>query len=282
LLARRFWDATHRRGLPRTWLDDPFVRRHVNRRITGSPDASPMDGFASLRLGTFPRALSLGCGSGALERDLVRRSLVGRIEAIDLSPTALELARQAAAGEGLAGIDYREGDLNALTLDPPPGGYDAVFCHQSLHHVAALERCLDSARAALRPGGILFVEEYVGPSRSEWNEAAIAPVRQAFASTPHAARRVRRVGLPVDPRDPSEAVRSSEIPRELRRRFEVVVERAYGGNLLAPLLPNLDLSRLPSEEHEAWIDGWIAEEDDRLARGEPSFYLAAVYRRPPA
>ncbi len=45
LLARRFWDATHRRGLPTTWLDDRHVRRHVNRRITGSPEALRIAGL---------------------------------------------------------------------------------------------------------------------------------------------------------------------------------------------------------------------------------------------
>lgn len=104
-------------------------------------------------------------------------------------------------------------------------------------------------------------------------------VRRFWDST---HRQVRRVRLPVDRRDPSEAVRSSEIPAALRERFEVVVERPYGGNLLAPLLPNLELERLTENEHVAWIDRWVAEEDERMARGEPSYYLAAVYRRPAA
>lgn len=277
LLARRFWDATHRRGLPTTWFDDRYARRHINLRVTGSPDASPMDGFVSLGLGPFDRALSLGCGTGALERDLVRRGLVARIAALDASPEALRIARDRAAEEGLAGIEYGLGDLNDLRLEAE--SFDAVFFHQALHHVEALESCLDRVEAALRPGGVLFVDEYTGPSRREWNDERIAPVRRAFAAVPSAARRVRRVGLPVDRRDPSEAVRSSEIPAELLRRFRPIVERPYGGNLLAPLLPNLDLARLPELEHEAWIDRWVAEEDEMLARGEPTFYLAAVYRR---
>jgi len=283
-LVRRFWDSTHRRGLPTTWLDDRYVVRHVRRRITGSPDVATMDGFASLGLGPFERALSLGCGSGALERDVVRRRLVGRIVGVDASPAALDLARRAAAAEGLRGIDYRRADLNRFELGGGDlaGPFDAVFFHQALHHVSALERCLDVVRQHLRPGGILFVDEYVGPSRREWNDSNIAPVRRAFARVPSAVRRVRRVALPVDRRDPSEAVRSSEIPAALRERFETVVERPYGGNLLAPLLPNLELDRLPESEHEAWIDRWVAEEDDRLTRGEPTYYLAAVYRRPNA
>lgn len=281
-LVRRFWDSTHRRGSPRTWLDDPYVLRHVRRRITGSPEASAMDGFASLGLGPFERALSLGCGTGALERDLVRRCLVGGILGVDASPAALDLARRAAAAERLRGIDYRRADLNRLETEGGDfaGPFDAVFFHQALHHVAALEHCLDVVLRLLRPGGILFVDEYVGPSRREWNDALIEPVRRAFAQAPVVVRRVRRVGLPVDRRDPSEAVRSSEIPAALHERFEAIVERPYGGNLLAPLLPNLELDRLTESEHEAWIDRWVAEEDNRLARGEPSYYLASVYRRP--
>jgi len=242
-----------------------------------------MDGFASLDLGPFERALSLGCGSGALERDVVRRRLVGTVIGLDASESALELADRAREAEGLGGIEYLRGDLDRLeAVGRLAGPFDAVFFHQALHHVRALEGCLDFVRETLRPGGILFVDEYVGPSRKEWNDSVIEPVRRAFAEVPPAVRRVRRVGLPVDRRDPSEAARSSEIPAALRERFEAIVERPYGGNLLAPLLPNLELDRLPESEHEAWIDRWVAEEDDRLARGEPTYYLAAVYRRPGA
>ncbi len=44
------------------------MRRRLNQRVTGSPDEWPIDWLAREWIpNPFPRALSLGCGEGALE-----------------------------------------------------------------------------------------------------------------------------------------------------------------------------------------------------------------------
>ncbi len=235
-----------------------------------------MDWFTELGFHPFKEAVSLGCGTGALERDLVRRKLCARILGVDLSPAALETAARLARAEALTSIRYEAADLDHLDLSP--SSLDAVFVHQALHHVMNLETCLDTVARSLSPGGILFLDEYVGPSRHEWRRSDLDRLREVFVTLPPPTRRVRRLGLPVDWKDPSEAVRSSEIEALIGERFALVARRPYGGNLMAPLMPNLELDRLPEAEHEAWVRSFAATEDRWLAAGERSYYVTAVYR----
>jgi len=195
---------------------------------------------------------------------------------MDLSAAALDVAIQLARQEGLEGVEYEIADLDKLSL--PIRSIDAAFAHQALHHVKNLEACFDGVARALRPGGILYVDEYVGPSRHEWKRSDLDRLREVFGALPADARRVRRLGLPVDWKDPSEAVRSSEIEPLLAARFDLVARRPYGGNLMAPLMPNLDLDRLAEAEHEEWVMRFAAIEDSWLAGGEKSYYVTAVYR----
>jgi SAM-dependent methyltransferase len=186
------------------------------------------------------------------------------------------LSQQRAIAEGLVGISYRLDDLNRVVL--PRAQFDVVFFHQSLHHVTALEHCLAQVLATLRPGGVVYVDEYVGPSRTDWSDALLAEANRSYASMPNALRTVPAVPLPIEPDDPSEAARSAEILPLLAAVFNVDVRRDYGGNLLALLHPLIDWSRLDEHQKANLLDRLIADEDRLLAGGADSFYTVIVAR----
>jgi SAM-dependent methyltransferase len=115
--------------------------------------------YHRLILGAVPdgcrRCLDVGCGEGALARDL--RRVVPRVVAIDSDEPVIDRARQQA---GSAGVEYVTGDF--LTYDFAPESFDAIASVAALHHMdpaAALRRM----RQLLRPGGTLAV---VGLARS--------------------------------------------------------------------------------------------------------------------
>jgi SAM-dependent methyltransferase len=94
------------------------------------------------------RVLDVGCGAGALARELARR--VDRVDAIDRDPTMAALARSSAPGN----LTVVEGDV--LTADLPAGGYDAVVSLSVLHHLPP-GPALARMAGWLRPGGVLAV-----------------------------------------------------------------------------------------------------------------------------
>jgi SAM-dependent methyltransferase len=273
----RFWGRVAEGHELTTWLHEPVIRRYVNACISGDPNVWPMDALAP-SFGPIRDALSLGSGAGVLERHLRRSGICESITGIDISERSLEIARRAARDEGLDFIRYVRGDFNALDLAGQT--YDAIFCQQSLHHVARLERCLDAMAGALAPRGLLYLDEYVGPSRSEWGKHVIEGADAVYRSLPERVRRRSHLALPVDRRDPSEGVRSSEIVREVSRRFEIENRRDYGGTFLSVIYPHLDLSKISEAQRAAVLESIIAAERAAIAAGAAAYYTVIVARLP--
>jgi SAM-dependent methyltransferase len=110
------------------------------------------------------RVLSLCCGFGGLEQYLLPRMTSGATcLGVDVAAGAIDVARQRAADAGLAGrLEYRVCDLN--TWNFPVGEFDLVLAGGALHHLADLERVADGIWHSLRPGGLLYANECVGPN----------------------------------------------------------------------------------------------------------------------
>lgn len=226
----------------------------------------------------FRNVLSLGCGTGRLERAIAKAGIAAEIDAIDGSGVSVDIARAKALEEGISTIRYQVADLNDVRL--PRGVYDAVVFHQSLHHVSSVEKLLERVLASLRPGGLLFLDEWVGPSRFEWNERMLAQASALFAAVPAQWRKWSELRAPVETNDPSEAVRSSAILPAVHRLFEVQVERPYGGNLVAVILPQLERSRIPPRELDEMLSRWLALEDAELKRDPRTSYYTAILATP--
>lgn len=272
----RYWSRAFASGGVETWLAEPAVRRYVNAHVSGSPDSWPMEWLASLYPGGFERAVSLGCGDGALERDLRRKSLCRWVLGIDLSTGALALAIARARAEGVRNIAYVRQDLNALAL--PAAAFDAAFFHQAMHHVEDLEGCLSEVASSLKPGGMLYLDEYVGPSRGEWRRSLLDEAEAVYQRLPAVVRRRRRLALPLDWRDPSEAIRSSDILTALEARFSIELRRDYGGTFLSVIHPHLDFSRSSPAERQATLATIIDAENSYLRHGGSSYYTVVIAR----
>jgi SAM-dependent methyltransferase len=208
-----------------------------------------------------------------VERILVRRGLAASVVAFDGSMASLHIAKIAAKEEGVDDrIHYFAADFNKPAL--PSGRYDLVLFHQSAHHVEKLERLFRAVLRTMQPDGILYLDEYIGPSRSDWTEELFAPHRRFYATLPRALHAVDVLHYPIQGNDPSEAFRSSEIESQLAVGFETLARRPYGGSLLAVIYPNLRRDRLD----EATIRMLIAAERQLLDRGMPSYYAVLVLR----
>lgn len=271
--AARFWDREVAEPRYQSWMTHPLVRQYINSAISGSPEAWPLDWFASWLNGrTFRRGLSIGCGSGALERDVLARGLVERIDAFDGSAESIRIARGEADRAGFGQrIEYSVANFNEPGL--PRQTYDIVFAHQSLHHVAKLEKLFRAVLRSMTPDGLFYLDEYIGPSRHGWNARSFAAHRALFDVIPEQHRLVSVLPLPIEVQDPSEAIRSDEIMDELRVGFEIVERRDYGGNVLSPMFQYLDTTGA-----DAVVDSLIVAEQELLSAGQESFYTIVVAR----
>jgi SAM-dependent methyltransferase len=277
--AQTFWDKNqHINQDPTYWMADPQCRLAINRRVCGEPSVWPLEAFKRFAGRRFKRGLSLGSGLGSLERTARQLDLCEEIEGIDGSEASLQLARSKATEEGLSGISYRFGNLNSLQL--PRAAYDVVFFHASLHHVRSVEKLLARVERAMTPEGVLFIEEWVGPSRDEWNAEKMSRMRALYDELPPSWKLVPTLQPPILVDDPSEAVRSSAILPAIRRLFDVLVERPYGGHLVAVILSQLAPGKVSQSERQALIQRLLALEELDLAQ-DPSctFHTALVAQR---
>lgn len=278
------WSAASVRdagALGRYWLAHPTVQARVNTLASGRPDVDAYGRLAELlaqRGWPLPinHAISLGCGFGGLERDLVGRGLCRDMHALDLAEGAIAEAQRLAEAAGFGSVRYQVADLEGAAL--PPGSADVVFAHQSVHHIEALDELFLAVRRAMRPGGVIHLHEFVGPTRFQWTDAQLALANGFLDGLPPRLRRTPsgvpkgRMARPTIAAmlaiDPTEAIRSAEIPAVLRRHFDVVEERRLGGALLHIALGDIAQNFDPADpEARSALERLFALEDEAMADG---------------
>jgi SAM-dependent methyltransferase len=142
------------------------------------------------------------------------------------------------------GVGASVGDCNFIQLQPEK--YDLILCHSILHHVVNLEHLLHQLNAALKVGGILVVDEYVGPSRWQWPRQTCSFVNAIMTQVSNGTVGERRLLCRAELGSmimwsPFESIRSSDIPGVLEQQFgnSTIIERRFMG-FLYPALWTLD------------------------------------------
>ncbi|MBL9031089.1 MAG: methyltransferase domain-containing protein [Phycisphaerae bacterium] len=140
------WPDISERRLRPELMDDPSLDASEHRRaLAGLQRLNAVSGavravWSGLR-GAARRAgeltvLDVAAGSGDVAIGLARRARAEGVHvemhAADLSPVALETAREAAACAGVSLTLHRMDVLR----DPMPGEYDAVCCSLFMHHLS--------------------------------------------------------------------------------------------------------------------------------------------------
>ena len=130
----------------------------LEHRARADDEVAARDAYLSLlAIAAGERVLDVGCGSGAVTREIARR--VGRrglAVGLDQSPALLAVARELAHEAGVGDrVEFREG--SALHLPFPDGSFDAVVCVTVLSHVPRGEAAIPELVRVLRPGGRIGV-----------------------------------------------------------------------------------------------------------------------------
>ncbi len=250
------------------WLGIEPVMEWVNLKVSGDRRIWPLSWFLmNLPEKVVPvdYALSIGCGPGNLEREVMRHGSASHITGIDVSPQSLEIARRLATEAGYAPqIEYRLSDAESWIQDlEQEPDIDLIFFHASLHHIERLEPVLSLCAQLLRHGkpGLMYVDEYIGPSRDEWNRGHLGYAAALFERVPPEFRIAKELAPPVAYDDPTEMVRSSEIEARLREIFEITAYRPYFGNVVMPLVSGIRSAGLQNPGIQALLNQAMDLED---------------------
>jgi predicted O-methyltransferase YrrM len=106
---------------------------------------------------TAMACLEIGCGGGDVAFDIARMvGPTGRVVGTDIDEKKLELAAREAEEHQLPNIEFRFSDI---TERAPEMEFDLVHARFVLTHLANPGEALARMRGALRPGGIIVVED---------------------------------------------------------------------------------------------------------------------------
>src|SRR5882724_6653474 len=190
-------------------------------------DFSSLLDIAQERNLKFENGLTLGCGAGRCERELVHNGACGSFHGIDVSANAIAAARAIAKEENLP-LTYEVADLNSLEL--PEKTFDLVVAQTCLHHILFLERVAEQVWRSLKADGYLWIHDFVGETQGQYDLKRISVINRILAILPEKFRKNKITGRlvteikrpePGHLGSPFESIRSSEIVPVFQRWFTV-------------------------------------------------------------
>ncbi|MFN4229323.1 class I SAM-dependent methyltransferase [Parvibaculum sp.] len=262
----------------KSW-DIPQYCAYMNIEICGEPLPAVSRGphMRLKELGPFKHAVSVGCGRATKEQALLKSGTVERFDLFDLSDQRLKVAKARYEEKGQGDkANFVVGDAFATT---PRNTYDLVYWSASLHHMMDARAALEWSREVLKPGGVLMVHEYTGPTRWQWSDDMLDCLYRFRAALPPHLR-------PDDPsikrptveqmiaRDPSEAADSEAILPALKELFPDAEMRALGGAIFPHALRGIYDRMTPEDD---WVFDMVLALDAAFrAKGDShrSFALA--------
>jgi SAM-dependent methyltransferase len=208
----------------------------------------------------FERGLTLGCGAGRRERELISRGVCRSFHGIDISENAIAAAREIAKKQDLA-ITYEVADLNFLEL--PEKAFDLVVAQTSLHHVLVLERVAEQVWRSLKSDGYLRIDDFIGETQSQYDPKRLSIMNRILAILPEKFRKNKINGQLVAEikcpelehlRSPFESIRSGEIVPVFQRWFTIDWELEFDGFLRLVIPPGTRAAYLENEDTKALFE----------------------------
>ena len=118
-------------------------------------------------------AIDVGCGAGLLAEPLAR--LGAQVTAVDAAAELIDVARDHAAGQGLA-IDYR-----AVGVEAVEGKFDLVTSMEVVEHVAEPQQFIDGLAQRLADGGLMILST---PNKTAWSRLMTITLAEGFGQIP--------------------------------------------------------------------------------------------------
>lgn len=162
------WDEKTKRGhgVRSRWYQCPEVVAHIQRKIGGT-----LAEFVHKETNTtkFLRAISVGCGTATKEVRLLEAGVVEFFDLYELSRERIEIGQRYVESKGLQDrVAFHLADAFQEPIDDST--YDMVYWDNSLHHMMDANDALLWSRRILKDDGVIFIYDFVGPSRFQWTD----------------------------------------------------------------------------------------------------------------
>jgi SAM-dependent methyltransferase len=228
---------------------------------------------------------ALVCGDMESERLFFehRQPSFGTVDGYDLS--AVSMARYQPDG-----VEFRAHKVDCNRLDLPVASYDLIVANHGAHHVWNLGNLFYQANKALKPDGLFYMYEWIGPRYLQipYRNRAVAWVllvalfRRSTRTTHMGKLKGRSVQDPPSAFDPSEACNSNELMPQFLHYFEPVARHDHAAltyPIFEGIAQNLDPTRASVRRRITLVltvERWLT----RIGLVRPLFSVAIGRPRP--
>lgn len=260
------------------WGQIPIVAARLNERISGDPKIDHFEYtkrkyIDPMRKKHGPiKMLSVCCGVGQLEREMLKNGFCDEVLAYDVSAPCIEQANALAAAEGLGSkARFVAADLNSLKLAEDES-FDVVFNEAALHHISNLEHLIQECRRVCKPHSVFVNHDFIGPNHHQWTERQLSIINSILSRLPnplkgsrtnpgaiHFSRKALSMAEMLDI-DPTEGVRSQDTLPVMQRWFDIVERKDFGGTILHILFNDI-AGNFMAPEHDALVKILVYLED---------------------
>lgn len=286
--VEQFWNAKpeNDKGRRNWWSSERCVA-YQNELTCGKPLAGLSAGcrerLRNLIAKPLQLGISVGCGIGTKEQELVVDGLVQKMELWELSRERIRQGEERVEKAELSNqIQFHAGDA---FVEAQSEEYDLVYWDHSLHHMSDVKAALKWSFKRLRRGGILLVNDYCGPNRLQWRSQEVSVANRTLLSMqakepiiyrkPRAGNFVSQLRMRW--KDPSEAPQSELIPDAILATLGSGAKIDYIGgamlNILGPLVIPV------TAESSAAIDELIAQ-DRQCREFDMSHFFFMLWQKP--
>ncbi len=147
------------------WGNFRIVREIYQKRATGDPTLSWYTSRAQKRSGPFGRVLAFGDGKGMAAEAALMRNDTQEVVYFNISKRECqEFERLFSSQHFDFPFRHVRGDANRFDF-ATLGAFDTIITVGTFHHFEKFERIFPQLNKILNPDGLLYADEFIGPSR---------------------------------------------------------------------------------------------------------------------
>lgn len=244
------------------WNDLEIVGKYKNKLATDNENTHWISDILTRfkEYLPFENVLIVGCGNGWLERQLYEMNIGSHFDAFDISQKYIDEAKKLSKNMP---IDYFIEDVNEMSHIENKK-YDAVFNFAILHHATKIDNATRRLSEVLKPDGLIFNEEYVGPARNQYSDEHLKIMLEVMSDLPtkFRSKHLLRPPLANFRIEPTEAIHSDLVRSTFQKYFDILYERDLNGGIAYMLLWNNIEQFKNSDDPEAkkWLE-YLLEKD---------------------
>ncbi|MCL2749766.1 MAG: class I SAM-dependent methyltransferase [Coriobacteriia bacterium] len=291
-----FWSDHYQRPeeAPTAWWHNERVIRHINKSVDKVDSPIVSEGLNQLLIKRLSGrqlklGVSVGCGLAQKEMRILQLGIVEKFILFELSEEAARIATKKAQELHLEDrIEFHIGD--AFEYDFSNVCVDFVHWNNSLHHMFDVMAAIKWSYDLLEPNGVLYLDEYVGPSRFQYSDEVLQLVNDIRDDLPHKYLRISsesdayygripRLDLSffeMEGEDPSEAVDSERILESIKEVFPHAEIIPTGGVVYFLALSGILNNFLEEDESSISILNRLLNLDRDYAQSNDGVTLYAV------